>query len=103
MTEILLKILQLDSLCNFLSWYERVTVHQAIRDISNAQPVEISEKIIKVYQWIDDNGWEPPKMKYGQDLFQCFYDPDSDQWLTNDYYSKIYPEYQTFKNNIYEK
>ncbi len=90
MTDILLKILQLDSLCGFLSWYERVTVHMAIRDINNEQPVEISDKIIKLYQWIDDNAWEPPKMKYGQDLFQYFYDPDSDLWLPNEHYFKVF-------------
>lgn len=88
--EILKKILQIDSLTNVLDWRERVIIHFLIRDMIDYT----TSNIIKLYDWIIKENWGCPERNYGHDRILYFYDPDSNQWLTVDYYLKINSEYE---------
>ncbi len=87
--KLLFKVLQLDSLTGLLSTHERISIH--MYNLGHDEP--LTYNIVYLYEWIEANGWEPPKMKYGHDCFQYFYDPDSEIWLTADYYIKKYSHY----------
>lgn len=87
--EILIKVLQIDSLSNILSWYERVMIHLLISQKSD----EVSERIVRLYNFIIEENWECPKRNYDHDRVLYFFDPDSDTWLPDDYYLKINTHY----------
>jgi len=89
MNKALKKVLQLDSLINFLSWQDRTEIHQYAKggDIT-------SNKIISALIWIASENWQPPEMRYEDDRLLYFYDPDSDLWLTDENYTEIYFEYK---------
>lgn len=89
---ILRNILQLDSLVNVLSWYERIILHRLISD----QKAETSDKIIELYNWIITENWQSPERNYGQDRVLYFYDVDSETWLPDDHYLKINTQYKPF-------
>lgn len=72
----LFKVLQLDSLTNMLDWKERIMIHLYM----NSREQITTPKIISVYEWISENRWMPPQMKYGQDFLLYFYDEDSEKW-----------------------
>ncbi|GAA4156759.1 hypothetical protein GCM10022217_16110 [Chryseobacterium ginsenosidimutans] len=87
--EIKKKLLQLDSLIDFLSWYERSQIHHY-----KEGDVITSKKVLTAIEWIKKMNWESPQTKYGQDRILYFYDPDSDHWFTDENYLKIYFEYK---------
>ncbi|MEI7486819.1 MAG: hypothetical protein WCJ72_05325 [Chryseobacterium sp.] len=87
--EILKKVLQLDSLTGFLDWVDRAEIH-LYRD--NAKIA--SKRVLAAYEWIIKENWEAPQMKYGHDRVLYFYDPDSETWLPDEYYLKLYPQYK---------
>lgn len=83
--ETLIKALQLDSICNILSWYDRVLIHQN-RDFSR--------RIIALCKWIELHEWECPKREYGHDRVLYFFDPVSKWMIPDEHYFKRYPEYK---------
>lgn len=87
--EVLIKVLQLDSLIGFLSWQERAEIHH----YKESDTIS-SKKTLAAFVWIIKEKWESPDTKYGQDRILYFYDPDSDTWITDEYYLKLYPEYK---------
>lgn len=87
--ELLKKILQLDSIIGFLNWIDRVTIHHY-----NGNEPELSPKVLAAYKWIVKENWESPQRKYGHDRVLYFYDHDSEQWLPDEYYLKLFPEYK---------
>jgi hypothetical protein len=93
---ILFKILQLDSLVSFLDWTERVIIHTYI----NNKAEQTTPKILAAYLWIETNEWEAPQMEYKQDRLLYFFDLDSETWLTDEYYLKLFPEYKTELNKL---
>lgn len=95
--EILIKILQLDSLVNILSWYERVCIHQNVLESSSLI------KINELYEWILKENWESPETKYGQDRILYFYDVDSDTWMQENYYLKLFIEYEPWIKQLKNK
>jgi hypothetical protein len=88
--DILLKILQLDSLVRFLHWTERIRVHLFREGKINST----TPKILVAYEWIVRESWEPPVMHYGEDRFQYFHDPNLDIWIDAEHYLKYFPEYK---------
>ena len=96
--DILFKVLQLDSLIGFLNLEERITIHLYREGKKDADYITL--QIMVAYHWIIKENWEAPKMKYGDDYLQYFFDPDSDKWLPTEWYLGIYPEYKTDLNKI---
>lgn len=88
--DILLKILQLDSLVRFLDWTERVRIHLYRGEKFNST----TPKILAAYEWIINENWEPPVMHYGEDRFQYFHDPELDLWIESENYLNYFPEYK---------
>ncbi len=86
--DILFKILQLDSLTNFLHWKDRIRIHLYML----GKIEKITPKVNDAYHWIVTYGWESPLMKYGQDYLQYFQEPDSDLWLPVEDYLDLYYE-----------
>ncbi|KFF13095.1 hypothetical protein IW15_10035 [Chryseobacterium soli] len=94
--DILLKILQLDSLVRFLDWGERVRIHLYREGIFNST----TPKILAAYEWVINESWEPPVMHYGEDRFQYFHDPELDMWVENENYLNYFPEYKEELNKL---
>lgn len=86
---ILKKVLQLDSLINFLTWQDRTEIHHS--------PNITSIKVKQAYNWIISTEWSAPKMKYGQDRLLYFFHPDYDCWFVDEDYFKLFPD---FKNDL---
>jgi hypothetical protein len=87
---ILLKILQLDSLVRFLDWSERVRIHLYREGKINST----TPKIWAAYEWIIKENWNPPEMAYGVDRFLYFHDQELDLWIEAEHYLKYFPEYR---------
>ena len=81
--EILFKVLQLDSIFGILDWTERAYVHQQILGRS----IVTTEKILEAYQWIIDNDWTAPEMRYMDDRFLYF--KHNGEWLLIAEYKKL--------------
>ncbi|MBB4807434.1 hypothetical protein HNP38_002740 [Chryseobacterium defluvii] len=87
--DILLKILQLDSLVRFLDWSERIRIHLYRGEKFNSTTLRIQA----AYEWIIKENWNPPTMMYGVDRFQYFHDPELDLWVETENYLNYFPEY----------
>lgn len=74
-TEILLKILQLDSIAHLLTWEERIKVHL----YRNGRAKMTTPKILAVAEWIERYAWLPPEMRYGQDRL-VYYENQPGEW-----------------------
>lgn len=94
--DILLKILQLDSLVRFLDWGERIRIHLYREEKLNST----TPKILAAYEWIIRENWEPPVMHYGEDRFQYFKDHELDIWVESEYYLNYFPEYREELNKL---
>lgn len=94
--DILLKILQLDSLVRFLDWGERIRIHL----YRESKSTSATPRIMAAYEWITTENWEPPIMHYGEDRFQYFKDPDLDLWVESEYYLNYFPEYREELNKL---
>lgn len=73
--DILLKVLKLDSLLHKLSLQERVLIHR-MRGDKIAEP---TMNVFKMYRWVVENHWMPPRVRYGQD-FLLYYENKSGEW-----------------------
>lgn len=94
--DILLKILQLDSLIRFLTWGERVKIHLYMENKSTST----TSRIYDAYEWIEQENWEPPVMHYGEDRFQYFHDPELDIWVETENYLNYFPQYREELNEL---
>ncbi|GEN71603.1 hypothetical protein [Chryseobacterium lathyri] len=93
---ILLKVLQLDSLVRFLKWGERVKIHLYMEEKANST----TPRILAAYEWVENENWEPPVMHYGEDRFQYFHDPDLDLWVETENYLNYFPHYREELNEL---
>lgn len=92
----LIKILQLDSLVNALSWYERIIIHQLLND----KKADVTQKIIDLFDWIIAVEWEAPNRQYQHDRVLYFFDENSLKWIPDELYLKINTQYKTFINQL---
>ncbi|RQO37924.1 hypothetical protein DBR39_13630 [Chryseobacterium sp. KBW03] len=83
------KVLQLDSLINFLDWQERAQIHHC-----NESAVIASKKVLIALEWIGKVNWESPQTKYGQDRLLYFFNSEYDCWFVDEDYLKLYPQYK---------
>lgn len=88
--EILLKILQLDSLVRFLEWGERVRIHLYRENKMKST----TPRILAAYEWIIKEDWQAPLMHYGEDRFQYFHDAELDLWVEVENYLNYFPQYR---------
>ena len=96
---ILIKILQLDSLVNVLSWYERIIIHQLLND----KKADATQKIIDLFDWIIAVEWEAPNRQYQHDRVLYFFDEDSLKWIPDELYLKINKNYAPWINQLIKK
>ncbi len=94
--DILFKVLQLDSLIGILHWSERAIIHQ----ILNGKTLNITRKIVKTYEWIDKENWQPPKMEYKDDRLQYFYEPHGENWQPKEDFLLWFPELKDELNKL---
>lgn len=73
--EILLKVLQLDSITHCLDWEDRIRTHLYL----NGRARVTSPKILAAVQWIEKWHWIAPEMRYGQDRL-LYYENASGEW-----------------------
>lgn len=92
----LIKVLQLDSLVNVLSWYERVLIHQLLND----KVVLPTQKIVEMHSWIITQNWEAPNRQYQHDRVLYFFDEDSLKWIPDELYLKINKNYAPWINQM---
>ncbi|MCZ2084131.1 MAG: hypothetical protein LC112_07635 [Flavobacteriales bacterium] len=86
--ELLMKVLQLDSIIEKLTWQERMMIHFFLQGKS-----EITTRTIDVlYAWVKSLNWEPPLMKIGQDRLKYCYDPNLELWFPVEEYRDITPD-----------
>lgn len=96
---ILKKVLQLDSLLNFLQWDDRAQIHHYCFLNKKVDPIT-SKKVLAAFVWIIKEKWEAPKRKYKDDRILYFYDPDSDTWLPDEDYLKLNSQYKEELTNL---
>lgn len=56
-------VLKLDNFLQTLTFSERLQINQYRAGHTDKVP----EKVEKIQQWIDQNGWQPPEFKVSQD------------------------------------
>lgn len=96
--EILTKVLQLDSIFEFLTWKERAYIHQYDR-------LKIdSKKIITAYNLIIDINWQSPGMRYGQDRLLYYENPYKEfEWILIEEYKKQFPAIEKAVEHLNQK
>lgn len=86
--ETLLKVLQLDSIIEKLTWQERMMIHFQLQNQTemSTRTIELMCAWIKVYEW------NAPLMKIGQDRLKYCYDPNLELWFPVEEYRDISPD-----------
>lgn len=81
------EILALDTIYNILSWHDRTILHR----YNNGETyLTFSTKLELLYDYVSNNNWKTPYMKYGQDRLLYFYDEKSEQDHPIEDYKIIY-------------
>ena len=84
--ELLLKILQLDSIIEKLTWQERMKIHFCVQ----GQELLLKPTTLLIYDWVSH--WESPLMKIGQDRLKYCYDSSIKLWFPIEEYREITPK-----------
>ena len=71
----LFKVLQLDTIIRVLSWKERVRIHLYLQNRHKST----TPLILKLYDWINENQWEAPNIRYGQERL-LYYEARNKEW-----------------------
>ena len=90
--DILLKVLQLDSIIEQLQWKERMLLHFQIQN----QTVETTPFILSLYHWIEVTHWKAPEMKFGQDRMKYCFEQKTESWLSTEDFIKTDRDLSTF-------
>lgn len=77
------KLLSLDSINQFLTQGERITVIKLMLH----NEIEITAKMQKALEIIDQFKWEPPETVIKQDRLTYFYNKDSESWQAIEKYT----------------
>ena len=91
--DILFTVLQLDSILGFLDWTERAYIHQFRMDKLRIT----TAKILEACQFIKDNHWQAPEMRFMDDRLVYFLAADG-KWHLISEYKKYHPEIQSIKH-----
>ena len=90
--DILYTVLQLDSIFGFLDWTERAYIHHYRLDKLRIT----TAKILEACQFIKDNHWQAPEMRYMDD--RLLYFQSDGKWCLIADYKKHHPEIQSIKH-----
>ena len=90
--DILYAVLQLDSIFGFLDWTERAYIHQYRLDKADNLNIEI----VKAYQFVENNNWQAPEMRYMDDRLVYFL--SDGKWYLISEYKKHHPEIRSIKH-----
>ncbi len=109
MIELLRCVLALDSLRNYLTFYERMQIHKMIiqrmriplEERTEIVPKDLAPKIAKAIALIRKHQWKRPVCRYNEGrLTLSYYDDLLDQWLPIDYYEhEIINQIKAIKEN----
>ena len=95
--EILLKVLQLDSILEVLQWEERMMLHNAILDKNTVS----TQRIRLMGDFVEYAYWEAPKMKIGQDRLKYCLKPNTEnEYITIEEYRSTDEEFKQLLNHI---
>lgn len=81
-------LLQLDSLYRFLTWGERMIVHAQMLEKTQ----RTTENIERFLFFVEEEKWQAPEMRYGQDRLLYFLNEDKEYYYLAEEYRKQNPE-----------
>lgn len=87
MNQLYMEVLRLDNFLQALTESERTMIHQYHAGYRTSVPIVV----LTIYEWIRENKWESPYLRYDQDRVLMWYNEENKRWEpieTNELYKK---------------
>lgn len=76
MKQLYMEVLRLDNFLQALTESERTMIHQYHAGYRRSVPIVV----LTIYEWIRENNWESPYLRYDQDRVLMWYNEDKKGW-----------------------
>ena len=76
MNQLYMEVLRLDNFLQALSESERTMIHQYHAGYRTSVPIVV----LTIYEWIRENKWESPYLRYDQDRVLMWYNDENKRW-----------------------
>ena len=76
MNQLYMEVLRLDNFLQALTESERTMIHQYHAGYRTSVPIAV----LTIYEWIRENKWESPYLRYDQDRVLMWYNEENKRW-----------------------
>jgi len=76
MNQLYMEVLRLDNFLQALTAQERMMIHQYHSGYRTSVPIVV----LTIYEWIRENKWESPYLRYDQDRVLMWYNEENKRW-----------------------
>ncbi|WP_454973208.1 hypothetical protein [Capnocytophaga gingivalis] len=76
MNQLYMEVLRLDNFLQALTESERTMIHQYHSGYRTSVPIVV----LTIYEWIRENKWESPYLRYDQDRVLMWYNEENKRW-----------------------
>ena len=76
MNQLYMEVLSLDNFLQALTESERTMIHQYHSGYRTSVPIVV----LTIYEWIRENKWESPYLRYDQDRVLMWYNEENKRW-----------------------
>ena len=76
MNQLYMEVLRLDNFLQALTAQERMMIHQYHYGYRTSVPIVV----LTIYEWIRENKWESPYLRYDQDRVLMWYNEENKRW-----------------------
>ena len=76
MNQLYMEVLRLDNFLQALTESERTMIHQYHSGYRTSVPIAV----LTIYEWIRENKWESPYLRYDQDRVLMWYNEENKRW-----------------------
>ena len=76
MNQLYMEVLRLDNFLQALTESERTMIHQYHAGYRTSVPIVV----LTIYEWIRENKWESPYLRYDQDRVLMWYNEENKRW-----------------------
>ena len=76
MNQLYMEVLRLDNFLQALTESERTMIHQYHSGYRTSVPIVV----LTIYEWIRENKWEYPYLRYDQDRVLMWYNEENKRW-----------------------
>ena len=76
MNQLYMEVLRLDNFLQALTAQARMMIHQYHSGYRTSVPIVV----LTIYEWIRENKWESPYLRYDQDRVLMWYNEENKRW-----------------------